>query len=439
MQVKRLTGLGLLLALAGGPQARACEMLPDMPPRVAPFREVGYSPERYAQLAKDWGTYVDKHPKIAIGYVYLWRAQSHTPGSHPDGLGLLRKAYEIDPDCPQGLSELGYYYLQFGSKQEPGKASLEEVRKLSRRAIELAPDWYEPHLNLMACALRSEDTAEERAQLQAMLRKGAFPSPLLDYSYNLLMSADPDAIVLTNGDNDTFPAWALQAQYAVRTDVRVIDLSLLSVPQYVESMLVASKDRPAPFTESEIADVQREAAAAHTWPGAVIISHLTQKVGRGEWKSPVYIATTVPRSSFKDRCSQPLEIEGLLYRVRPGPPAAAGDELSMNRAKTDSLLTKVYRLESAKDFGYPWSADSPISSLMMNYVGAWARTAHHYAAAGDLEGVRRMLRGALGMLRFHPELRHSDGRNLPAEFLDYWKQVDAGNPEVDQLRREFKD
>jgi hypothetical protein len=433
-----LLGIGALLALAWGPPAQACEMLPDMPPRVAPFRELAYSTEHYAQLTKDWGAYVDKHPKVAIGYVFLWRAQRSTPGSHPDGLHILQKAYEIDPNCAQVLSELGDYYLQFGLKPQAGEAGMEEVRRLSRRAIELAPDSYEPHFNLMRCAVRSGDEAEARVQLQAMLHKGAFPSPLLDYCYNMLMSADPDAIVLTNGDNDTFPAWALQTRYGVRSDVRVIDLSILTLPMYVKATLVGSKNRPAPFTEVEIADVQREAEAAHTWPGPVILTHLTQKVGRGEWKSPVYIATTVPHDMLEAHCSQTLEIEGLVYHVLPGPPAAPGAALSMNRAKTDSLLTKVYRLESAMDFGYPWSADSPISSLMMNYVGAWARTAHHYADAGDLDGVRRMLRGALGMLRFHRELRHSGDRDMPAQFLDYWKKVDPHNPEVEKWRREFE-
>lgn len=433
-----LLGIGALSALAWGPPARACEMLPDMPPRVDPFRVQNYSAERCAQLAKDWGAYVDKHPKAVIGYVFLWRAQSQMREGHPDGRRILEKAYKIDPNCAPVLSELGHYYLQFGMKPQTGEAVVEEVRKLSRRAIELAPDSYEPHLNLMACAFRSGDEAEGRAQLQAMLRKGAFPSPLLDYGYNILMSADPDAIVLTNGDNDSFPAWALQAQHGVRSDVRVIDLSMLSLSAYVNANLVVSKNRPAPFTQAQIADMQREAEAAHAWPGAVILSHLTQKVGRGEWKAPVYIATTVPHDMLHDHCAQTLEIEGLVYHVLPGPPAAAGKGLSVNRAKTDSLLTKVYRLQSAMDFGYPWGADSPISSLMMNYVGAWVRAAQHYADAGDLDGVRRMLHAALGMLRFHAELRHSGDRDMPAQFLDYWKKVDPDNPEIEKWRREFE-
>ncbi len=66
---------------------------------------------------------------------------------------------------------------------------------------------------------------------------------------NYLTSVGPQGILITHGDNDTFPLWYAQEVEDVRTDVRIANTSLLGTDWHIDQMKWAcNESKPLPLT-----------------------------------------------------------------------------------------------------------------------------------------------------------------------------------------------
>jgi hypothetical protein len=187
-----------------------------------------------------------------------------------------------------------------------------------------------------------------------------------DYAHNMLESVAEDGIIFTNGDNDTYPLWYLQDVENVRPDVRVVNLSLLNTPWYVEQLknepayeadplpigmsdqriddlsvipwqpqnvqLPVSPDRARRFTEiSAVADDSLQVQSPMSWrlegrqynqqtnilQGADQVAYNILKTNaENGWDRPVYFATTVSPDGQLNLQNY-FQLEGQAYRVVP--------------------------------------------------------------------------------------------------------------------------
>jgi len=91
------------------------------------------------------------------------------------------------------------------------------------------PSSYSSLLLLNELLLNKQD---RKTFCNRLFESGLVSGSLLNYSYNVLMSLDRDAVLITEGDNTTIPIFILQDIMNVREDVTVLNLDILLEPIY---------------------------------------------------------------------------------------------------------------------------------------------------------------------------------------------------------------
>ena len=265
-------------------------------------------------------------------------------------------------------------------------------------------------------------------------RAGRYVAP--DSAYNLLNSLAPNAVLFTNGDNDTFPLWYAQEVENVRPDVRVLCLSYVNTDWYIDQMKQkVNESEPLPislkrkdyvgqanqsrnFGKRDKLDVKLpvngqallnqgiiyrddlpNVVSPLSWQVStrgpknnrylelkdILILNLLENVAKNDWSRPIYFANTVTPSSFIG-LDKHLRQEGLAYRILPLRNPEPRDPYdvfdgTLDLARMDTALTQKFRYRNLAKEGMYY--DENILRMLSNYHNTFYRLSNAYLTKSD--------------------------------------------------------
>jgi hypothetical protein len=181
------------------------------------------------------------------------------------------------------------------------------------------------------------------------------------------MSLKPNAIVLTVGDNDTYPLWILQAQFGIRKDVQVVNLSMLYIDEYFEQMsnkLQFGYMNPLKSYEN----------------AALYVNSIVKTIANNKLKRAVYTSLTLDEK-FTKPVSNELYLVGLAY------------EYSTEKFDNIAVLKKNMEQKFALDYlqlqFYKDNAEASIKIANGNYLVPMITLYEHYKLSNELNEVEK--------------------------------------------------
>jgi hypothetical protein len=418
------------------------------------------------QFARDWGRLGAAATGLftVLGLAGLWELWKRDRRAGLAGIALLAtlslglvfymnfkygfSQYPNEPSLPREVRERDYFFV--GSFAVYGAFVALGFGGLMRRIVEwlgdrgtLSSRWAAatPVLALALIPLLGNRTTASRAD-EWVPR---------DFAYDMLQSVEPYSILITAGDNDTFPLWYAQEVEGIRRDVTLANLSLMNTRWHLRQLRRRAtpafdpaeaaalwKPRPAesgvPLTGSE----QKTDDALTAWrqptgpvfslseaqldslpeamrvPSSGGVSFDSLRISFGQdvlllqdlatiflirdnlGKRPVYFSLS--DGGYPDQTlglSPYLVAQGFVRKLMPEP-VVASDSIVLNPSlgyldlpRTRKLLWDVYHWQSAtRDRPRGW-VDQPSGSILQLYSVVYGGAAKSFAAVGEKELAAR--------------------------------------------------
>ncbi len=386
------------------------------PEKIVSKREIVYDTETYKKLAELWERYYDVYPS-EDAYANWMYATRYT--GYESYFELLDKGLKRYPANPV-LLYLAGMKKHGASDNDLGRARLE-------KAVAIDPTFIDPWFALVINYMSQGDEERTVLALRNILDGGAMAEELMDLSFNILKILDKDAILITNGDNDTYPGWILTRVLNIRPDVMIVNRSLLNTDWYPKYLI--ERGLPGFITEKQLEELrssifkyyQEQSLKKPVFnPYAdTLISRLVDS--SLEEARAVYFSSTLFESDIINRYCENGRFLGLVTLVTP-PVRSYTDDLR----KLFSSWLNDFRTGGLDSWSLAHSKEAYAGrKIIMNYAaGIWQMR------DSIRDHVPELRQELLNWIHLHVERSlHPDWRN---EIKNMWKPL---TPTVDNHNR----
>ena len=222
-----------LVFIFGSCQINNSQAKTPKPQKVYRITQEFESNEWYKEQSELWKKEIDKNPASEEAWYNYYNANRY--GRFEDISSPERKAKlaKIIDDMGKAIpGTYTYHLLKFWNTYNCKDMTDAE------KALAINPDRPDIYYSFLAKAMITGDEKLLKEFCTKLYRSQDTAPWLLNYNYNMLMSVDKNGILFTNGDNDTYPALILQQAKGIRTDVQIINTSMLLDEEYFENNLV---------------------------------------------------------------------------------------------------------------------------------------------------------------------------------------------------------